>query len=114
MQYRNGMHPYKTFLLGFAYGAVHIVAWIGTVGYNQCLVVLGASLHYIVHGTDVCVETCSNVLNVKHNYVDIRQLCCGRFVLKNQLKLLQLQMNCLLRALLEAVFKQKFLEIKSN
>ena len=80
VEYWYGMHPHETFLTGFAHRSVDKVARVRTVGHDERFLVLCTSFHHIMHGADIGVETCTDILNVEQDQVDVFQLGRSRLL----------------------------------
>ncbi len=76
---RDLVHADKTLEAFFQDRAIDIPAvGIGAVEHDHGLFLLRAGLHDIGHGADIGVKARADVLDVKEDDVDIRQLCGGR------------------------------------
>ena len=80
MQDRKRIHPHKALETRLTNGAIHKVVRIGTIEHDKRLMMLGTSLHHIVHRTDIGIETSTHILNIEHDDIHIGQLLARRFL----------------------------------
>ena len=73
---KNGdrQHTYKAAERRTQYRTVYVIAWVRPIEYNHFFAIFSTSFHHIEQGTDISVESGSDILYVEQNNVDILQL----------------------------------------
>ena len=80
MNNRYRMHTYKGFILRFKHRSVHIeTIRIRSIQHHYPFTTLGSSFHHIMQSGYVCIESCSHILNIKHQHIYIGKISYRRF-----------------------------------
>ena len=82
MQHGQGVHPDERLELRFPHRPIDEIVRVRTVEDDKLLPALRAGFHHEVHRADIGKEACANILDIKNDDIQVRQLLGRRlFVL---------------------------------
>ena len=82
MQHGQGIHPDERLELRFPHRPIDEIVRVRTVEDDKLLPALRAGFHHEVHRADIGKEACANILDIKNDDIQVRQLLGRRlFVL---------------------------------